>query len=105
MRGAGVRVQNGLTAAPAWPQASVEPETSKLLAQAGRSPQTQKAPGHTACSVALYELKAGGELWQHALTASVAQAGKFLQQGLTAPDTHSDTKRASWRTLFLQHCH
>lgn len=47
-----------------------------------------------------------GKLWQHPLlTASMAQAGKFLQQSLTAPDTHSVIKQASWRTLCLQHCH
>lgn len=40
----------------------------------------------------------------HPLMTFMTQAGKFLEQGVTAPDIHTETKRASWRALCLQHC-
>lgn len=55
----------------------------------GRASTTDTETPWPRCTlpVSLYALWAGGELWQHPLTASMAQAGKFLQQGLTAADT------------------
>lgn len=40
----------------------------------------------------------------HPLMTFMTQAGKFLEQGVTAPNIHTETKRASWRALCLQHC-
>jgi len=66
-------------------------------ARDGHAPGSVRAPQQTQKPLTMLHTHqltglTDGEPLQHPLTTPVTQAGKFLQQGLTAPEIHSDTK-------------